>query len=83
MVVGEPQHPGTGEDHTAARRAAGTFKWSAGRGNEPLVCGGQTVRHGNGYCIFRLPIRYAAVELARKIFGSLEGKHIPVIDAAR
>jgi len=82
-VVGEPQILGQVKNAYAAARAAGT---ACGLLEEVLMRAfsvAKKVRSETGIAQSAVSISYAAVELARKIFGSLEGKHMLLVGAGK
>jgi glutamyl-tRNA reductase len=83
MVVGEPQILGQVKNAYALARAAGT---ASGLVEEVMMRAfsvAKKVRSETGVAQSAVSISYAAVELARKIFGSLEGKHLLLIGAGK
>ena len=83
MVVGEPQILGQVKNAYAAARAAGA---ACGLVEEVLTRAfsvAKKVRSETGIAQSAVSISYAAVELARKIFGSLEGKHLLLVGAGK
>lgn len=83
MVVGEPQILGQVKSAYAAARAAGA---ASGLVEEVMMRAlgvAKKIRSETGIAQNAVSISYAAVELARKIFGSLEGKTILVIGAGK
>ncbi len=83
MVVGEPQILGQVKSAYAAARAAGI---ASGLMEEVMTRAfgvAKKIRNETGIAQTAVSISYAAVELARKIFGSLEGKHVLLIGAGK
>ena len=83
MIVGEPQVLGQVKAAYATGRAVGTV---GGILDEVLVHAFATakkVRTETGVASSAVSVSYAAVELARKIFGSLEGKTVFLIGAGK
>lgn len=81
MVVGEPQILGQIKD---AYRRAISIKTSGvilNRLFHKTFFVAKKVRHETGIGDHAVSISYAAIELGRKIFGSLEGKHVLLIGA--
>ncbi len=81
MVVGEPQILGQIKD---AYRRAISIKTSGvilNRLFHKTFFVAKKVRHETGIGDHAVSISYAAIELGKKIFGSLEGKHVLLIGA--
>ncbi len=83
MVVGEPQVLGQVKAAYASARAAGTL---GGVLDEVLTHSfsvAKKVRTETGIAASAVSVGHAAVELARKIFGSLEGRTVFLIGAGK
>ena len=83
MVVGEPQILGQVKSAYAAARAAGL---ASGLMDEVMARAfgvAKKIRSETGIAQMAVSISHAAVELARKIFGSLAGKTILLIGAGK
>lgn len=83
MVIGEPQILGQVKEAYQAARAAGT---ASGLIDEVMMRAlgvAKRIRSETGIAQQAVSISYAAVELARGIFGSLEGKTILLIGAGK
>ena len=83
MVVGEPQVLGQVKAAYASARAAGTL---GGVLDEVLTHAfgvAKKVRTETGIAASAVSVGHAAVELARKIFGSLEGRTVFLIGAGK
>lgn len=83
MVLGEPQILGQMKQAYAAARSVGALN---GPLNEILLQSfavARRVRRETSIGTSAVSVSYAAVELARKIFGSLEGKTIFIIGAGK
>ena len=81
MVVGEPQILGQVKSAYAAAHAAGTASGLLEEVMSRALNVAKKIRHETGIGQSTVSISYAAVELARKIFGSLEAKTVLVIGA--
>ncbi len=81
MVVGEPQILGQVKSAYAAAHAAGTASGLLEEVMSRALNVAKKIRHETGIGQSAVSISYAAVELARKIFGSLEAKTVLVIGA--
>lgn len=83
MVVGESQILGQVKTAYAVARAAGTL---GGMLEEVLTRSfavAKRIRTETGIAASAVSVSYAAVELAKKIFGSLEGKKILLVGAGK
>ena len=83
LVVGEPQVLGQVKGAYAAARAAGL---GSGLVEEVMMRAfsvAKRIRTETGIAQTAVSVSYAAVELARKIFGSLEEKHVLLIGAGK
>lgn len=83
MVVGEPQILGQVKAAYAAARAAGVASGLVEEIMMRALAVAKKVRSETGIAHQAVSISYAAVELARKIFGELEGKNILLIGAGK
>jgi len=81
MVVGEPQILGQVKAAYAAARAMGTVGGVLDEVMTHAFSAAKKVRAQTGIATAAVSVSYAAVELARKIFGSLEGKNVFLIGA--
>ncbi|HVQ65512.1 MAG TPA: glutamyl-tRNA reductase, partial [Terriglobia bacterium] len=83
MMLGEPQILGQVKEAYRLASAAGTI----GSGLSPLLdrafAVAKRVRSETGISNSAVSISYAAVELARKIFGDLSGKTVMIIGASK
>jgi glutamyl-tRNA reductase len=83
MMLGEPQILGQVKEAYRLASAAGTI----GSGLSPLLnrafAVAKRVRSETGISQSAVSISYAAVELARKIFGDLSGKTVMIIGASK
>jgi glutamyl-tRNA reductase len=83
MVVGEPQILGQLKDAYAAAKGCGTLcGWLEGL-YERAFGVAKRVRSETGIGQMAVSVSYAAVELARKIFGSLAHKTIMIVGAGK
>ncbi|MBI2957077.1 MAG: glutamyl-tRNA reductase, partial [Acidobacteria bacterium] len=83
MVVGEPQVLGQVKAAYVAARTAGTIGSVLDEVLTHAFAVAKKVRTETGVAAAAVSVSYAAVELARKIFGSLEGKTVFVIGAGK
>jgi glutamyl-tRNA reductase len=83
MIVGESQILGQVKTAYATARAAGTLGGALDDVLSRSFAVAKRIRTETGIASMAVSISYAAVELARKIFGSLEGKHVLVIGAGK
>jgi glutamyl-tRNA reductase len=81
MVVGEPQILGQMKQAFAAARVAGALNGILHEVVNQALAVGRRVRRETALGTAAVSVSYAAVELARKIFGNLAGKTIFVIGA--
>jgi glutamyl-tRNA reductase len=81
MVVGEPQILGQLKDAFARARAAGATGSVLHHALERALSTAKRVRTETAIARSAVSISYAAVELAKKIFGSLEDKTVMLIGA--
>ena len=83
MIVGEPQELGQVKAAYATARAVGTVGSILDEVLTRAFAVAKKVRTETGIAAAAVSVSYAAVELARKIFGSLEGKNVFVIGAGK
>lgn len=81
MVVGEPQILGQVKAAYATARAVGTLGGVLDEVMTHAFAAAKKVRAETGVAAAGVSVSYAAVELAKKIFGSLEGKKVFLIGA--
>ena len=79
MVVGEPQILGQVKDAFSSSVAAGTVGGELTRACEAAFAAAKRVRTETGIGANAVSMASAAVELARKIFGSLSGRTVLVV----
>ena len=83
MIVGEPQILGQIKRACALAREAGGLNGSLQEIAAQALAVARRVRRETALGSAAVSVSYAAVELAKKIFGSLEGKTILVIGAGK
>lgn len=83
MVLGEPQILGQMKQAFATARVAGTLNGTLHEVANQALAVGRRVRRETALGTAAVSVSYAAVELAKKIFGSLAGKTIFVIGAGK
>ena len=83
MVVGEPQILGQVKDAVAAAKAAGTLCGPLEEVLHRAFYVAKKVRTETGIGQMAVSISFVAVELARKIFGSLEGHTVLIIGSGK
>jgi glutamyl-tRNA reductase len=83
MVVGEPQILGQVKDAYRAAYDAGTVGLEIGSLLDRTLVVAKRVRTETGIAWSAVSVSYAAVELARKIFGDLSGKSVMIIGASK
>ncbi|MBI4467055.1 MAG: glutamyl-tRNA reductase [Acidobacteria bacterium] len=83
MMVGEAQVLGQVKAAYATARAVGTLGSVLDEVLTHAFAVAKKVRTETGIATTAVSVSYAAVELARKIFGSLEGKNVFVIGAGK
>jgi glutamyl-tRNA reductase len=83
MIVGEPQILGQFKQAYLAAREAGALSGPLREISEQALAVGRRVRRETSLGASAVSVSYAAVELARKIFGSLQGKTIFVLGAGK
>ncbi|SMO43423.1 glutamyl-tRNA reductase [Balnearium lithotrophicum] len=81
MVVGEPQIVGQFKDAFSLAKDLGTVGTVLCRFCETALKVSKRVRTETGISRNAVSISFAAVELAKKIFGSLNGKNVAIIGA--
>ncbi|RUM90588.1 MAG: glutamyl-tRNA reductase [Thermovibrio sp.] len=81
MVVGEPQIVGQFKDAFSLAKELGTVGTVLCRFCETALKVSKRVRTETGISRNAVSISFAAVELARKIFGSLNGKSVAIVGA--
>jgi glutamyl-tRNA reductase len=83
MIVGEPQILGQVKSAYAAARAAGTLSGPVEKVMMRALSVAKKIRSETGVAQQAVSISHAAVELARKIFGTLEGRSVLLIGAGK
>ncbi|HXJ96085.1 MAG TPA: glutamyl-tRNA reductase [Terriglobia bacterium] len=83
MVLGEPQILGQFKQAYLAAQEAGALKGSLHEIAKQALAVGRRVRRETALGTAAVSVSYAAVELARKIFGSLEGKTVFILGAGK
>ncbi len=83
MIVGEPQILGQVKQAYAAARDAGALKGTLNEVMQQAMAVARRVRRETALGTAAMTVSYAAVELARKIFGSLAGKTVFIIGAGK
>ncbi len=83
MVLGEPQILGQMKKAYAAARAAGGMNGTLNEVMIQALTVARRVRRETALGSAAVSVSYAAVELAKKIFGSLQGKTIFVVGAGK
>ncbi|HEV2426245.1 MAG TPA: glutamyl-tRNA reductase [Terriglobia bacterium] len=83
MIVGEPQILGQFKQAYLAAREAGALTGVLRDVSEQALAAGRRVRRETELGSSAVSVSYAAVELARKIFGTLEGKTIFILGAGK
>lgn len=83
MVVGEPQILGQVKEAYRAANDAGTVGLAIGSLMDRALVVAKRVRTETGIAQSAVSVSYAAVELARKIFGNLSGKSVMIIGASK
>lgn len=83
MVVGEPQILGQVKDAYRAASDAGTVGLEIGSLLDRALVVAKKIRTETGIAQSAVSVSYAAVELARKIFGNLSGKSVMIIGASK
>ncbi len=83
MIVGEPQILGQFKQAFAVAQQAGALKGELHEVANQALAVGRRVRRETALGSAAISVSYAAVELAKKIFGSLEGKTIFILGAGK
>ncbi len=83
MILGEPQILGQMKQAFTTARVAGTLNGTLYEVANQALAVGRRVRRETALGTAAVSVSYAAVELAKKIFGSLAGKTIFVIGAGK
>ena len=83
MVVGEPQILGQVKEAYRFATEAGTVGMHLGSVMDRAFAVAKKVRTETGIAQSAVSVSYAAVELARKIFGDLSGKSVMIIGASK
>ncbi len=83
MVLGEPQVLGQVKEAYATARRAGALDGALGEIVSHALAVARRVRRETAIGSSAVSVSYAAVELAKKIFGSLHGKAIFIIGAGK
>lgn len=81
MVVGEPQILGQVKESYAAAESAGTLGTLLGRCFDRAFAAAKRVRSETGIASGAVSVSSIAVDLAKKIFGHLEGRHVMLLGA--
>jgi len=81
MIVGEPQIVGQFKDAFQTAKELGTVGAVLNRFCETALKVSKRVRTETGISRNAVSVSFAAVELARKIFGSLSGKRVAIVGA--
>jgi len=83
MILGEPQILGQFKQAFAVAQQAGALKGELHEVANQALAVGRRVRRETALGSAAISVSYAAVELARKIFGGLEGKTIFILGAGK
>ena len=83
MIVGEPQILGQIKEAYRLAHDAGTVGVHIGSVMDRAFVVAKKVRTETGIARSAVSVSYAAVELARKIFGNLQGKSVMIIGASK
>ena len=83
MILGEPQILGQVKQAYSVARQVGALNGTLNEIVNQALAVGRRVRRETALGTAAVSISYAAVELAKKIFGSLEGKTVFVIGAGK
>jgi glutamyl-tRNA reductase len=83
MIIGETQILGQVKEAHAVARSVGTLRGPLDEVMTRAFFVAKRVRSETGIASSAVSVSYAAVELARKIFGSLEGKRILLVGAGK
>jgi glutamyl-tRNA reductase len=83
LVVGEPQILGQVKDAIHVARQAGCLNTRLAGLFDKALCTAKKVRSETEIASSAVSVSYAAVELARKIFGELKGKKVLILGAGK
>lgn len=83
LVIGEPQILGQVKDAIHAARQTGCLNTQLAKLFEKALGTAKKVRSETEIASSAVSVSYAAVELARKIFGDLKGKHVLILGAGK
>jgi glutamyl-tRNA reductase len=83
MIIGEPQILGQFKHAYLTARAAGAVSGILREVSERALAAGRRVRRETGLGASAVSVSYAAVELARRIFGTLRGKTVFILGAGK
>lgn len=83
LVIGEPQILGQVKDAIHAARQTGCLNTQLAKLFEKALGTAKKVRSETEIASSAVSVSYAAVELARKIFGDLRGKHVLILGAGK
>ena len=83
MVVGEPQILGQVKEAYRLAHTAGTVGTHLGSIMDHAFVVAKKIRSETGIAQSAVSVSYAAVELARKIFGDLQGKSVMIIGTSK
>ena len=83
LVVGEPQILGQVKDAMHAARQAGCLNTQLASLFDKAISAAKKVRNETEIASSAVSVSYAAVELARKIFGELKGRHVLILGAGK
>jgi glutamyl-tRNA reductase len=83
MVIGEPQILGQVREAYHAAEAAGTLGPTLGALRNRSVAAARRARGETGIGAGAVSVSYVAVELARKIFGQLDGRSVLIVGAGK
>ena len=83
MIIGEPQILGQVKEAYRLAADAGTVGLHIGSVMDRAFVVAKKIRTETGIAQSAVSVSYAAVELARKIFGNLEGKSVMIIGASK
>jgi glutamyl-tRNA reductase len=83
MIVGEPQILGQVRQAFAVAKQAGALKSELYEVTNQALAVGRRVRRETAIGSAAISVSYAAVELAKKIFGTLDGKTVFILGAGK
>src|SRR5262245_51264878 len=83
MVIGEPQILGQVREAYQAAETAGTLGPTLGALRNRTVAAARRARTATGIGEGAVSVSYVAVELARKIFGQLDGRNVLLVGAGK